>query len=297
MTSEVIDVQATPIPEPIPPSRALSIQTVALPVSVDEAIRQWDEYQELTRRLLNKTDYQKIGNKEFKKKSAWRKYAKAFNISDHVTFEEINRADDGFPLWARIRVEAYHPATDRRSEADHEVHVLEKCCIQPCSKRSWNNHFCCPAECDGRRHWSHPGDLPATALTRAKNRAISDLIGAGEVSAEEMTPDLQSGDEKPTRTMTASEYERTRGAVAQIVDGPKCAKHGPLEFVPGGTSTKNGRKYDAFWGCLKTCKEDAGKSVIVDDSSWQAMKAANTPTEKPDYDDVPYEGEALGEQT
>ena len=40
-------------------------------------------------------------------------------------------------------------------------------------------------------HWGHPGDVAATALTRAKNRAISDLIGAGEVSAEEIEREQQ----------------------------------------------------------------------------------------------------------
>jgi hypothetical protein len=79
----------------------------------------------------------------------------------------------------------------RWQDADQEAHVTEKCCKRPCPKSSWRDHECCAANCNGRTHWSHPGDLPATATTRAKNRAISDLIGAGEVSAEEMT------DEKP----------------------------------------------------------------------------------------------------
>jgi hypothetical protein len=32
----------------------------------------------------------------------------------------------------------------------------------------------------------HNHDIPSTAMTRAINRAVSDLIGAGEVSAEEI---------------------------------------------------------------------------------------------------------------
>lgn len=161
--------------------------TVALAQPVAEIVAQWTEYQQLTAALLDETDYQKIGAKKFKKKSAWRKYARAFNISDRVVFEEIVRADDGFPIYARVRVEASHPATGRSAQADHECHVTEKCCNQPCAKASWTNHTCCSPSCNGRVHFSHPGDIPATATTRAKNRAISDLIGAGEVSAEEMT--------------------------------------------------------------------------------------------------------------
>ena len=38
-----------------------------------------------------------------------------------------------------------------------------------------------------RQRFSNPeNDVRGTAHTRAKNRAISDLIGAGEVSAEEI---------------------------------------------------------------------------------------------------------------
>lgn len=164
--------------------------TVALPVTVDEAIEQWQQYQELTKRLLDESDYQQIGKRRFKKKSAWRKYARAFNIADEVTLEQIERGEDGFPLWARVRVKAT-ANNGRSAEADHECHVTERCCPAaqgaPCPKRSWRDHVCCQEGCTGRLHWSHPGDIAATALTRAKNRAIADLIGAGEVSAEEMS--------------------------------------------------------------------------------------------------------------
>ena len=154
---------------------------VALPLGVKAAITQWQEYQALTRELLDDSDFQHIGARKFKKKSAWRKYARAFNITDEVTFEHIERSPDGFPLWARVRVKAT-ASNGRTAEADHECHVTERCCDGDCNKR----HAHCLEGCTGRVHFSHPGDLPATALTRAKNRAISDLIGAGEVSAEEM---------------------------------------------------------------------------------------------------------------
>jgi hypothetical protein len=157
---------------------------------VEQALARWDAYQELTRKLLDPTDYQATGQKRFKKKSAWRKYANAFHLSDRVVHEEIVRDDDGWPRYARVRVAAAYP-DGRSAEADHECHITERCCPRsrgnPCSKSGWDKrHICCQAGCDGRTHWSHPGDIPATALTRAKNRAISDLIGAGEVSAEEM---------------------------------------------------------------------------------------------------------------
>ena len=45
----------------------------------------------------------------------------------------------------------------------------------------WGN---CSRGEGGKAHPNH--DIPATACTRATNRAIADLIGAGEVSADEL---------------------------------------------------------------------------------------------------------------
>ncbi|KKN74321.1 hypothetical protein LCGC14_0391220 [marine sediment metagenome] len=161
--------------------------SLTVPGGVDNALKEWEDYQRLTQDLLNESDYQQIGRSKFKKKSAWRKYARAFNISDRVTFEHIERDERGRPLWARIRVVAIAP-NGRTAEADQEAHIDEKCCPQAegeeCNPRGRHTH--CEGGCSGRIHWSHDGDIPAVALTRAKNRAISDLIGAGEVSSEEM---------------------------------------------------------------------------------------------------------------
>lgn len=178
---------------------------VSMPVSVNQAVAEFREYLRLTNELLDDSDYQRIGNKRFKKKSAWRKYARAFNISDAVTFEDIVRAEDGWPLYARIRVRATAP-NGRTEESDQEAHLSERCCPAriglPCRQARYDNHFCCDDSCNPRQHWSHPGDIPATALTRAKNRAIADLIGAGEVSAEEMpadAPDDAPEQRRPSR--------------------------------------------------------------------------------------------------
>lgn len=207
-------------------NRALILsETVALPVPVDEVLRQWEQYQELTRKLLDDSDYQQIGNKKFKKKSAWRKYARAFNITDRVTHEEIMRDDTGFPIFARLRVEA-RAMNGRTAEADQECHVRERCCEQPCRKRTWSSHVCCSGDCDGKKHWSHPGDLPATALTRAKNRAISDLIGAGEVSAEEMRDTGDEAPEQPHRPApTRQRAPAAQRAVAKERSDPAKADH------------------------------------------------------------------------
>jgi len=129
-----------------------------------------ETYQAICKAMLTKDDYQKIGDKEFKKKSAWRKLARAFNISDEIIKEtcepyEILNVDPskyqkGF-TW-RIHVRAF-TSTNRSAVG-----------VGVCSTKE--------------RSFAHPDhDIYATAHTRAKNRAISDLIGSGEVSAEELT--------------------------------------------------------------------------------------------------------------
>lgn len=262
-------------------SRALTVSdTVSLPIPVDEVIHQWEQYQELTRRLLNDTDYQKIGNKQFKKKSAWRKYARAFNITDRVTFEEISRFDDGFPRYARLRVEA-RAMNGRTAEADQECHVTERCCVQPCSKRTWKGHECC-RECDGKRHWSHAGDLPATALTRAKNRAISDLIGAGEVSAEEM----EGTDRQPQQSRHTPD----------TTPKPVCPEHGSdymKRIDPRASDT-----WTPFWkchanGCLLGKNKKGATGWTIFDDAWQAQlqlaRGDAQPVTLEQMDDLPHE--------
>lgn len=306
MTTDVIDAEVVSR-ELVP----MDDRTVALPVSVDEALRQWKDYQDLTELLLNDSDYQRIGTTRFKKKSAWRKYARAFNITDRVTFEHIERAEDGFPLWARIRVEA-RATNGRTAEADHECHIGERCCAQPCPKRNWNDHYCCPADCNGRKHWSHPGDLPATALTRAKNRAISDLIGAGEVSAEEMTEkhvaekgETESRAERVERVQQGH-TERTTArkaakpatpAATPDIQKPLCPEHQvDCDYVPEGTSAKTGKKYGAFYSCPKRdCTAGNGGrrfSIFLD--AWTDILSQqaneNAPQEEGhDFHDLPNE--------
>jgi len=122
-----------------------------------------ETYQAICKAMLTKDDYQKIGDKEFKKKSAWRKLARAFNISDEIIKQEKEEISPTNFTW-RIHVRAF-TSTNRSAVG-----------VGVCSTRE--------------RAFAHADhDIYAIAHTRAKNRAISDLIGSGEVSAEELTDD------------------------------------------------------------------------------------------------------------
>lgn len=167
-------------------------------VSIDMAKQAWAEYQELTKAILDGSDYQDIGGKPYKKKSAWRKYGKFYALDEdpEQTKIETTRDETGYPIFSKAFVVIKNRAGQQWS-GYHECHVKEKCCPESYGEPCYKEHDHCLPNCSGKRHFSHPGDIPATAHTRAKNRAISDAIGAGEVSAEELEPRAETQDEGP----------------------------------------------------------------------------------------------------
>ena len=143
---------------------------------VDTAIEQWGAYQKLCKGLLNETDYQEIIVKEkdedgnfikvkrhFKKKSAWQKLSRAFNVDTTIVDRSLERTKMGRVREAYYCVRATLP-NGRSVESDALCSRSEK------GKDKVSDHT-----------------IMSTAKTRATNRAIAELIGAGEVSAEEMT--------------------------------------------------------------------------------------------------------------
>ena len=130
-------------------------------VSVKEALASWNAFLELKAAILTNDDRQRIGDKTFTKKSGWRKIASFFNLTDTICDSHLEW-EDGSVIYAEFTVRATAP-NGRYSEGWGSCSASERKFTKP-------NH-----------------DIPATAQTRAKNRAISDLVGGGEVSAEEMS--------------------------------------------------------------------------------------------------------------
>lgn len=154
-------------------------------VDVDSAVAFWHNYQELTEKLLDPSDYHIKGNTKFKKKSAWRKYATAFNISTEIIEKELTRDEKGRIVTAEYTVRATLP-NGRSEEGTGFCSIWDKS-HEHDKYNNYTGQLSCKGPCDGRKHYDKPEhDIPSTAHTRAKNRAISDLIGAGEVSAEEI---------------------------------------------------------------------------------------------------------------
>lgn len=141
--------------------------------TIREIEQAFADYQTLCQRLLDAGDYQRIGDREFRKKSAWRKLALAFGVS----FQHVSHVYERDEAGKLVRVEFIYRAvapSGRYAEAFGAAHASE---LTGARARTANPEH----------------DLPATAETRAKNRAASDLFGMGEVSAEEIT----GGDQGP----------------------------------------------------------------------------------------------------
>lgn len=163
---QIIDVDGTEIESNVA-SLAPIVRGDALvrpAASVADVESAFHDYQRLCQRLLDDDDIQRIGGKSFRKKSAWRKLAVAFGVSCEVRDREYERDERGNIIRAEIVVRAQAP-NGRYMDGLGVCDLSER-------KFSKPNH-----------------DIPATAMTRATNRACADLFGMGEVSAEEITDD------------------------------------------------------------------------------------------------------------
>ncbi len=140
---------------------ATTMMLIEPAAEIEELKRHWQTIQELKKSILDKSDVAEIQGRTYVKRSGWRKLQSAFAISDRIASKEREDQGEGHFLW-RVEVEAYHVKTGRSVMG-----------IGTCSTKE--------------RKFAHVDhDVLATAHTRAKNRAISDLIGLGEVSAEEI---------------------------------------------------------------------------------------------------------------
>lgn len=156
-------------------------------VDVEHAAAVQKNFGDLVEALLDKNaDYQ--GGK--KRKSAWRKLARAFNISDEPITKEIIRDENHQIISAYFEVKAILP-NGRSGFGVGDCSIFDKIKYDDSEL---------PSNFELRKRFTNAEhDVIATAHTRAKSRAISDLIGAGEVSAEEMdNPHVGSKSHKPS---------------------------------------------------------------------------------------------------
>jgi len=216
--------------------KAIAPAPIVIPaLEPDEVVRQFGKIQDLKRRLLDRTDIMTIGDKPYVLKSGWRKLAFAFNLMDEIVHEEREEREKGtvYRIWVRVT------APNGRSV------------VAVGSASSWERKFA---------HEEH--DPYALAHTRAKNRAISDILGLGEVSAEEMAgarpefsrPEVDRTEANGARKLVRNGQEwgtvqRTENGV-EIIFNPPLELGGPAEFlfdkVLGGIAEAMARENKEF---------------------------------------------------
>jgi len=145
--------------------------------TVEQALQAFNQYQELKKKLGNADDFQAIktkdGVKYHPKKSFVRKVQRFFNVSCEIIQDEPLRDEKGQIIAWLAKARAIHMGTGAYQEADGSCGFDEK--VDKYGKP------------DKKRQTIH--NIRAHAITRAKNRAILDLVGFGEVSAEEIVGD------------------------------------------------------------------------------------------------------------
>lgn len=144
---------------------AAEIQQLVVPIaSPAQARAAWDAYVAMAQALEDPADVVEIEGKRFRRKSFWRKVALAYGIS--VELVNQLRAVEGDPAGVRT---AFYVQVRASSKTGRHVDGVASCSSREPGRTSALEHV-----------------LYATAYTRAANRAIADLVAAGEVSAEEV---------------------------------------------------------------------------------------------------------------
>jgi hypothetical protein len=172
VTMASMDLVATAHPAPL------------LPIEPEHAAEMMAAYRLLCESILTPDDVIGIPGQQggFVKRSGFSKLATFYGVSTEIRYQDVDRSfegdDKGQPLRARARVRAT-ASNGRYADGDGACAMTE-----PRFQRV-----------SGRQKAEH--DLMATAVTRATNRAISNLIGFGQVSAEETEGEQPAAAERP----------------------------------------------------------------------------------------------------
>ena len=194
-------------------------------VDVEYAAKAQQNFLDLVEVLLEDNDYQ--GTK--KKKSAWRKLARAFNISDEPITKEIIRDENHQIISAYFEVKAILP-NGRSGFGVGDCSIFDKVKADDTEM---------PSNFELRKRFTNAEhDVIATAHTRAKSRAISDLIGAGEVSAEELENDIKVTRKSRRNSVSSSETKTVEDKPKQSRKKRKRRSREPLKEETIETTAK-----------------------------------------------------------
>jgi hypothetical protein len=205
---------------------------VMMPFDAEEVKDAMKAYQETVAATLAPSDWQSAGGgQKFVKKSGWRKIAKAFGLSVTRVDDGVERDEEGNPVRAWAVYRAAHP-NGQTQDGDGYCSIDESRFSRGGGRQKVEN------------------DLRATATTRAKNRAISDLVGMGEVSAEEVAA---AAEPRKLEPFTSDLKETWQALEFQIGDDATATLRSWLiEDNDGIIPVNLGRALVAIGRCLNT---------------------------------------------
>jgi hypothetical protein len=215
------DIVPATAPAPTTLARRERRSEVIRPLNANDLVESFKAYQDLLPQLLNSADYQGAGRgKRFVKKSGWRKIATAFDLDVQIIRSQVERDHDGNPRRAEVWARAIAPS-GRSMDGDGYCSFDEDRFSGPRGNQS-----------------KLENDLRATATTRAMNRAISGLVGMGEVSAEEVDGSGGQHDTGPPHGPAVTDMERiaASAALTQLVGDTELARErwGQIKQACGG---------------------------------------------------------------
>lgn len=164
------------------------------PIDAESILAAFRKFEWLKKNVIRPSDTVKIGNVTRTKKSGWLRVALSCNVNTEKREERVERNDDEVVYHFTYR--AISQTTGRFADAVGSASSSE-------------------------RQFTHiPHDVRALAQTRACSRAISNLVGGGEVSAEEM----RSAPRTTTKAKTTSKKKATpkntpeaKAALAEVI--------------------------------------------------------------------------------
>lgn len=247
------------------------------PDQVQHQQRLAEAYDQACRALLGPNDVQEADGREFKKKSAWRKLQRRFAISTKVVSAEtwwVEDEDEIRQCVSRVVVRATAP-WGQYAEA------VGKCSTR--ERRFYWEDSAGNLRPNDKARMKADHDCESTAQTRASNRAISDLIAAGEVSAEEIEGgDVYEGSHRQRRSGGESNGDRD----VPVLD--RTLPRGKYKDKTWGELVEEDRGY-VHWALENTdwlSIEDSNivsKALAGDDSQGDMFGD----TEEAEYEDVP----------
>jgi len=215
----------------------------------EEMVLAWEEYESLRGKLEKPGDFIEFADRGGKPKKAptkqWRtKLERFFGLSVEIVQALEEKMENGERLY-KVRARAVHPKTGLYHEATGFCATEEK-------KFDKYGNELSPQKIRQRFH-----NAASHAETRAKNRAVLEFVGFGEVSAEEIESDeIKNSPAKPTTgRLTEEECSINHDALAWNV----VKKEGP----------NKGREFKSCYKCnYFHWKEDdvtPAEKEIIDD--------------------------------